>query len=242
MPQSKRERVLLKLSGESIADSSGNGIDHEACRSIASRIREVSSHGYELGIVLGGGNLFRGRLAKTLGFERVGADKVGMLATSINGLILCQTLRSLGAPAHVMSSFHIEGIIPKYEAREAITHLENNEIVIFVGGTGNPYFTTDTAAALRACEIGADVLLKATKVDGIYDADPEKNTNATRFTALTYDECLEKNLQIMDQTAFALCKENNLPIRVFNLFQEGAILKALTNNESSTLVTGGTCQ
>jgi len=239
---SKQKRILLKLSGEAISGPSGDGIDFEACRVLATRINEVHSQGYELGIVLGGGNIFRGRLATSLQFERAEADKVGMLATSVNGLILCQMLRSTGINTRVMGALAIESVVQKFDAKKAREYLSKNEIVLFVGGTGNPYFTTDTAAALRACEIQADLLLKATKVDGIYDRDPEKDAGAKRFSELTYDECLSQNLQIMDQTAFALCRENQMPIKVFNLFEEGAILSALTNDEKSTLVHGGTCQ
>ncbi len=237
-----KQRILLKLSGESLAGSSGNGISYEACASIAQRIVEVHRLGHEVAIVIGGGNIFRGRLAGQLAFERVEADKTGMVATCVNGLILAQMLRTLGAPSHVYGSMGIETVIDRYHSESAKKRLQSGEIVVLVGGTGNPFFTTDTAAALRACELEADTLLKATKVDGVYSDDPEKNSSATRYETLTYDECLQKNLEIMDQTAFALCKTNSIPIQVFNLFEEGSIKKALTESKGSTLITGGTCQ
>ena len=214
------------------------GIEHLASKNIAAAVKEVHAMGVQIGIVVGGGNIFRGSQAKEFGFSRTPADHIGMLATTINGLVLQQSLASIGCESHIMSAFDTDSIIEKYNWQGALAHLENGSIVIFVGGTGNPYFTTDTAAALRASEISAEVLLKATKVDGIYDKDPVRYPSAVKFDHLTYADVLAKKLNVMDSTAIALCRENNIPIHVFNLFQKGALLSAVTGQKGGSLVTG----
>lgn len=214
------------------------GIEHKASKNIAAAVKEIHSMGIQIGIVVGGGNIFRGTQAKEFGFSRTPADHIGMLATTINGLVLQQSLASLGCESHVMSAFDTDSIIEKYNWQGALAHLEKGAIVIFVGGTGNPYFTTDTAAALRASEINAEVLLKATKVDGIYDKDPIRYPSAKKFDHLTYAEVLNKKLNVMDSTAIALCRESKIPVHVFNLFKKGALLSAVTDRKVGSLVTG----
>jgi uridylate kinase len=232
------KRILLKLSGEALMGAGKFGVEHKASKSIAEAVKEIHSMGVQIGIVVGGGNIFRGSQAKEFGFSRTPADHIGMLATTINGLILQQSLASLDCESHVMSAFETDSIIEKYNWQSALAHLQNGAIVIFVGGTGNPYFTTDTAAALRASEIDADILLKATKVDGIYDKDPLKHKNAVKFDRLTYSDVLNKKLNVMDSTAIALCRENEIPIHVFNLFKKGALLTAVCEKKGGSLVTG----
>lgn len=214
------------------------GMEHKAVQKIAALIKEVHIMGVQLGIVVGGGNIFRGSQAKQFGFSRTPADHIGMLATTINGLTLQQCLASIGVPSHVMSALNTESIVEQYTWNGAMQSLERGEIVIFVGGTGNPYFTTDTAAALRASEINAEVLLKATKVDGIYDKDPMRYSSAVKYQHLTYAAILTKKLNVMDATAIALCRENGIPIHVFNLFKKGALLKAICEKKGGSLVTG----
>lgn len=214
------------------------GLEHRACIEIAQGIRDVHALGVQIGIVVGGGNIFRGNQAQDLGFARTPSDHIGMLATTINGLVLQQTLASLGLESVVMSALNTDSIVEPYHWKHALHTLQRGEIVIFVGGTGNPYFTTDSAAALRASEIEAEIVLKATKVDGIYSDDPKKNPQAKKFDRLTYSEVLAKNLNVMDATAIALCRENNIPICVFNLFEKGAMLKAVCGQQKGTLVTG----
>lgn len=214
------------------------GIEHKASKNIAAAVKEIHSMGIQIGIVVGGGNIFRGTQAEEFGFSRTPADHIGMLATTINGLVLQQSLASLGCESHVMSAFDTDSIIEKYNWQGALAYLEKGAIVIFVGGTGNPYFTTDTAAALRASEINAEVLLKATKVDGIYDKDPIRYPSAKKFDHLTYAEVLNKKLNVMDSTAIALCRESKIPVHVFNLFKKGALLSAVTDRKVGSLVTG----
>lgn len=214
-------------------------IDHKACAHIAESICEIHALGVQMGVVIGGGNIFRGNMAKQFGFARTPADHVGMLATTINGLILGQILSEKGCKTRVMSALNFDGIVETYNWNEAIRFLESGVVVIFVGGTGNPYFTTDTAAAMRASEIEADVLLKGTKVDGVYDKDPIAHPDALKSDRLTFSEVLMKNLSVMDGTAIALCRESNIPIHVFNLFEQGALLKAVTEKKGGTLVTRG---
>ncbi|NRA90879.1 MAG: UMP kinase [Simkaniaceae bacterium] len=233
------KRVLLKLSGESLKGEKPGVIDHVACDQIASAICEVYALGVEIGIVIGGGNIFSGNMAEQFGFARTPADHVGMLATTINGLILGQVLSSMGCKTRVMSALNFDGIVEPYNWSHALHSLDKGQIVIFVGGTGNPYFTTDTTAAMRASEIEAEVLLKATKVDGIYDKDPMKYTDAGKSEHLTYGEVLTKDLHGMDGTAIALCRESHIPIHVFNLFEKGAMRKAVTERKGGTLVTKG---
>lgn len=232
------KRILLKLSGEALMGKGKFGVDHKASKAIASAVKEIHAMGVQIGIVVGGGNIFRGSLARAFGFSRTPADHIGMLATTINGLILQQSLASLGCKSHVMSAFETDSIIEKYHWQGALSLLEQGNIVIFVGGTGNPYFTTDTAAALRASEIDAEVVLKATKVDGIYDKDPLRFRSAKKFPHLTYAEVLSKKLTFMDSTAITLCRENGIPIHVFNLFKKGALLSAVTDGKVGSLITG----
>lgn len=215
------------------------GVEHQACKQIAESIKEVCSLGVQMGIVVGGGNIFRGNQAEAFGFARTPADHIGMLATLINGLALQQSLASLGVDSRVMSALNTDSIIEPYHWGHALHSLQKGMIVIFVGGTGNPYFTTDSAAALRASEIQAEVLLKATKVDGIFSEDPKTNPKAEKYDRLTYSEVLAKKLNVMDATAIALCRENQIPICVFNLFEQGAMLKAVCGQPKGSLVTGG---
>lgn len=215
------------------------GIEHEACHRISLAIKEVYDQGIrEMGIVVGGGNVFRGAQAEKFGFLRTPADHIGMLATTMNGLVLQQALAAVGIRSRVMSAFNCDSIIEPYVWGQAMNSLEEGTVIIFVGGTGNPYFTTDTAAALRASEIGAEILLKATKVDGIYSDDPKVNPKAIKYPALTFSEVLAKKLNVMDATAIALCRENKIPICIFNLFEEGAMLKAVRQEAGGSLITG----
>jgi uridylate kinase len=215
------------------------GLEHRFCQEIAQSIKEVYSLGIQMGIVVGGGNIFRGNMAEAFGFARTPADHIGMLATTINGLVLQQSLASLGVESRVMSALSTNAIVEPYHWGHAMHSLQKGMIVIFVGGTGNPYFTTDSAAALRASEIQADILLKATKVDGIFSEDPKINPHAEKFDRLTYSEVLTKKLNVMDATAIALCRENQIPVCVFNLFEKGAMLKAVCGQPKGTLVMGG---
>ena len=214
------------------------GIDQAACQEIATSIQEVYALGVQIGLVIGGGNIFRGNMAESFGFSRTPADHIGMLATSINGLVLQQSLARLGVKSRVMSAFTMDPIIESYHWGKAMQYLQEGLVVIFVGGTGNPYFTTDSAAALRASEIEAEVLLKGTKVDGIFSEDPIRNKEAKRFDSLTYSDVLTRNLQVMDGAAVALCRENKIPICVFNLFAKGAMVKAVCGKKTGTLVRG----
>ena len=231
------KRVLLKLSGEALMGAQTFGVEHKACEHIASAIKEVYQLGIEIGIVVGGGNIFRGNQAEEFGFARTPADHIGMLATTINGLVLQQSLAAIGVESRVMSAMN-DAVVEKYIWGQAMHCLQRNTLVIFVGGTGNPYFTTDTAAALRASEIQAEILFKATKVDGVYDDDPKKNPNAKKYPELSYSEALIKKLNVMDGAALALCRENKMPIYVFNLFEPGSLKRALCKQEGGTLVTG----
>lgn len=232
------KRVLLKLSGEALMGDQKFGIDHGACAQIAVSIKEMYDAGVQIGIVVGGGNVFRGAQAEQFGFSRTPADHIGMLATTINGIILQQSLAAIGIESQVMSALNTDAIVDKYIWGHAMHFLQENIPVIFVGGTGNPYFTTDTAAALRASEVDAQILLKATKVDGIYSADPKKDRRAKRYTKLTYSEALTKDLKVMDATAIALCRENQIPIFVFDLFEKGAMLRAVCEKSGGTIVEG----
>lgn len=235
----KYKRILLKLSGEALMGESKFGVDRDACDHIARSIKEVHATGVEIGIVVGGGNVFRGSQASQFGFARTPADHIGMLATIINGLVLQQSLAAVGVESRVMSALTTESVVEKYVWAQAQQCLQHKIPVIFVGGTGNPYFTTDTAGALRASEMGAEILLKATTVNGVYDADPKSNPKAVKFSNLTFSEVLSKNLKVMDATAVALCRENNIPIYVFNLFEQGSLLKAVSEGKGGTIVEGG---
>jgi len=232
------KRVVLKLSGEALQGALGYGIDSNVLTSIARQIKEVRSLGVDVAIVIGGGNIFRGIAGSTKGMDRASADYMGMLATVINGLALQDALEKNGVYTRVQSAIQMQELAEPYIRRRAIRHLEKGRVVIFAGGTGNPYFTTDTTAALRAIEIGAEVILKATKVDGIYSSDPVKNRNAKKFDKLRYLDVLKKGLKVMDATATSLCMDNELPIIVFNLKKEGNIKRVVMGERIGTTVKG----
>ncbi len=234
----KYRRVLLKLSGEALGDPQSNGIDAVRVADMAEQISEVRQLGIEVVIVIGGGNIFRGVSGSEKGIERATADYMGMLATVINALALQDALDRRGVATRVQSAITMTQIAEPFIRRRAVRHLEKGRVVIFAAGTGNPYFSTDTAAALRANEIGAEVILKATKVDGIYDSDPKKNAKAKRFARITYLEALQKQLKVMDSTAFSLCMDNKMPIIVFDLFKPHNLKRVVLGEEVGTLVTG----
>ncbi|MEZ5053297.1 MAG: UMP kinase [Chitinophagales bacterium] len=230
------KRILLKLSGEALMGDQQFGIKADTLSIFADEIADVIRAGYQVGIVVGGGNIFRGLQAGNIGIERAQGDYMGMLATLINGMALQGALESKGIHTRLLSALSIQQVCEPYIRRRATRHLEKERCVIMAAGTGNPYFTTDTAAALRANEIEADVILKGTSVDGIYTSDPKKDPNATKFETISFDEVMIKNLRIMDQTAFALCKENKMPIIVFNIRERGNILRILKGEKIGTLV------
>jgi uridylate kinase len=230
-------RILIKLSGEALGGTSGIGICPEAVHDIARQIAAVRRRGVQVVIVVGGGNIFRGLSGSERGIERATGDYMGMLATVINALALQDALEKMGVPTRVQSAITMHQIAEPFIRRRAVRHLEKDRVVIFGSGTGNPYFSTDTAAALRANEIGAEVILKATKVDGIYDSDPKKNPKAKRFTQITYQEALSRRLQVMDTTAFSLCQDNQMPIIVFDLFKPGNLDRVVRGEKVGTLVT-----
>ena len=234
--QMKYDRILLKLSGESLAGKGGFGISAQVLQSYASQIRDAASRGVQIGIVIGGGNIFRGLQGADKGFDRVKGDQMGMLATIINSLALESALRAESVKVKVLTSVRMEPIGEYYSKDKALEYLSSGYVVIIGGGTSNPYFTTDTASALRAIEIEADVLFKGTRVDGIYSADPEKFPDAVKFDSLTFDEIYAKGLKIMDLTAFTLCRENDMPIVVFDMDTEGNLLKALAGEPIGTIV------
>ena len=234
--QPKYARILLKLSGEALGGESGVGICPEAVQDMAAQIREVRDLGVQVVIVLGGGNIFRGLAGSERGIERATGDYMGMLATVINSLALQDALEKLGVATRVQTSITMTQIAEPFIRRRALRHLEKGRVVIFGGGTGNPYFSTDTAAALRANEMGAEAILKATKVDGIYDCDPKKNSKAKRFSHIKYIEALQRQLKVMDSTAFSLCMDNKIPIIVFNLTARGNIKRVLLGEPIGTLV------
>ncbi len=230
------KRILLKLSGEALMGDFDYGIDPKVINRIAAEISQVKDLGIQIALVIGGGNIFRGAGLSESGMDRVTGDHMGMLATVINSLALQDALESIDVDARVMSALQIHEVCEDYIRRRAIRHLEKNRIIILAAGTGNPFFTTDTAASLRAVEIGADVLLKATMVDGVYDSDPKKDKNATLFEKISYDQVLNKKLNIMDATAIVVCRDNNLPLRVFNLIEKDALINTMTNERVGTLV------
>ena len=230
------KRILLKLSGEALMGDFDYGIDPKVINRIATEISQVRDLGIQIALVIGGGNIFRGAGLSESGMDRVTGDHMGMLATVINSLALQDALESIDVDARVMSALQIHEVCEDYIKRRAIRHLEKNRIIILAAGTGNPFFTTDTAASLRAIEIGADVLLKATMVDGVYDSDPKKDKNATIFEKISYDQVLNKKLNIMDATAVVVCRDNNLPLRVFNLIEKDALINTMTNERVGTLV------
>ena len=232
----KYRRVLLKLSGEALMGDEDYGISPKVIAAVAREIVEAQRAGAEVGLVIGGGNIFRGAGLAAAGMDRVTGDHMGMLATVINALAMADALEKQGGFARVMSAIKINEVCEDYIRRRAIRHMEKGRICLFAAGTGNPFFTTDSAAALRASEIGADLLLKATKVDGIYDADPKKNPGATRFEYLSYDEVIARNLQVMDTAAFALCRDNGVPLRIYDMMQPGALMRILRGEPLGTLV------
>ncbi len=233
----KYKRILLKLSGEALAGNKEFGFSSEVLESFARQIKEVHEKGAEVGIVIGGGNIFRGISGMEEGFDRVTGDTMGMLATVMNGLALQDAIERLDIPTRVLTAIQMHQVAEPFIRRRAIRHLEKGRVVIFAGGTGNPYFTTDSCGALRAVEIDADILAKGTKVDGIYDKDPVKHSDAVKYENVTFDEAIEKKLGVMDTTAISLCRENDMPIIVFNALEEGNILKMLQGENIGTLVT-----
>lgn len=230
-------RILLKLSGEALMGELDYGIDPEVIQRIASEIAAVRELGIEVAIVIGGGNIFRGAGLARAGMDRVTGDYMGMLATVMNALAIQDALESLDVYARVMSAIQIHEVCEDYIRRRAVRHLEKGRVVILAAGTGNPFFTTDSAASLRAIEIGADVLLKATKVSGVYDSDPVLNTNASLFDTVSFDKVLVDKLDVMDATAIVMCRDNNLPLRVFSMTQDGTLVRAMTDENVGTLVT-----
>jgi len=232
----KYKRILLKLSGEALAGEKNYGIDVDTIIKFAHEIIETHIRGAQIAIVLGGGNIFRGLKGAKLGIERVEGDYIGMLATVINALALKSIIKKLNSDAIVLTSTYMEPYAERYTHAKAISALEQGKIVIFAGGTSNPFFTTDSAAALKAIEIGADILLKATNVNGVYESDPKLNSKAKLFDNISFDEVLKRQLRVMDLTAFTLCQENNLPIIVFNIFEKGNILKILEGKKIGTLI------
>jgi len=236
---SNYKRVLLKLSGEALMGDLDYGIDANMLARVASEVAEVVNMGVEVALVIGGGNIFRGAGLVKSGIDRVTGDHMGMLATVINSLAMQDALEKQGMQCRVMSAVKINRMCEEYVQRRAIRHLEKGRVVIFAAGIGNPFFTTDTAGCLRAVEIGADSVLKATKVDGVYDSDPVKNPDAKRYESLTFDEVLDKNLQVMDATAIVLCRDNNLPLRIFNLNEIGSLPAAMKDKTIGTTVKMG---
>lgn len=230
------KRILLKLSGEALMGDRNYGIDPKRLSEYAKEIKEVVDKGIEVAIVIGGGNIFRGVAGASNGMDRVQGDYMGMLATIINGLALQSALEDQGLFTRLLTAIKMEQVAEPFIKRRAVRHLEKGRVVIFGGGTGNPYFTTDTAAVLRAIEIGADVILKGTRVDGIYTSDPEKNSDAIKFDTISYKDVMSKGLKVMDMTAFALSQENNLPIVVFDMNKEGNLLKVVSGENIGTIV------
>jgi uridylate kinase len=237
MADLKYKRVLLKLSGEALGGGAGFGIDVNEAESIANRIKEVHDMGVEVAVVIGAGNLWRGKQGLERGMDRSTADYMGMLATVMNAMALMDALERQNVLTRVMSAIEMRAIAEPYIRRRAVRHLEKKRVVIFGAGTGNPFFSTDTAAALRATEIEAEIVIKATKVDGVYDSDPKKNSNAKKFDRISYIEVLNRNLEVMDSTAITLCKDNKLPILVLNFWDTSALLDALHGKAVGTLVT-----
>lgn len=234
----KYHRILLKLSGEALAGENGFGIDPQRALDISRRVKEVREMGVDVAIVIGAGNLWRGRVGQNQGMNQATADYMGMLATVMNAMALMDALENLEVVTRVQSAIEMHSVAEPYIRRRAIRHLEKGRVVILGGGTGNPYFTTDTAAALRATELGCDILIKATKVDGVYDSDPKKNPNAKRFDRLAYMDAISQRLAVMDSTALTFCMDNKMPILVLNLWDENALKRALMGEDEGTLVSG----
>ncbi|ELV08624.1 UMP kinase [Wohlfahrtiimonas chitiniclastica] len=233
----KYKRILLKLSGEALMGSGNYGIEPETIGRIADEIQSLNSIGVEVGVVIGGGNIFRGAGLASKGMDRVTGDHMGMLATVMNSLALQDALEKRNVYVRVMSAIRINEVCEEYIRRRAVRHLEKKRVTIFAAGTGNPFFTTDSAAALRAIEVNADIMLKATKVDGVYSADPHKDPDAVRYDQVSYKEALAKDLGVMDATALVMCRENKLPIRVFNIFNPGDLVRTVCGEDIGTLVT-----
>ncbi len=230
------KRVLLKLSGEALMGDDPYGINRATIERMVADVAEVSNLGLELAIVIGGGNIFRGVAPGAQGMDRATADYMGMLATVMNSLALADAMRQVGIAARVMSAISIEQVAEPYVRPKALQYMEEGKIIVFAAGTGNPFFTTDTAAALRGAEIGAEIVLKATKVDGVYTADPKKDPSATRYASISFDEAISKNLQVMDATAFALCRDQKLPVKVFSIVKPGALKRIILGEDEGTLV------
>lgn len=235
----KYKRVLLKFSGEALMGTSEFGLDAETLRQVVGEVKALHALGVQIGIVVGGGNIFRGAQIQGSGIQRTTGDHMGMMATVINALALRDVIEDMGMDASVFSAMSIEGVSHGFNANQVKKQLEQGRIALFAAGTGSPFFTTDTAAALRGIEIDADIVLKATKVDGIYTADPKKDVTATRYDYLTYDEVIQKDLQVMDMTAFVLCREHKMPIRVFDMFKKDAVIRIVKGEAEGTLVSGG---
>jgi uridylate kinase len=230
------KRILLKLSGEALMGDDAYGINRETLWRIVNEIKTVTDLGVEVGVVIGGGNIFRGMAGASSGMDRATADYMGMLATVMNAMALSDAMRQAGLNSRVQSALSIEQVVEPYIRGKAIRYLEEGRVVIFGGGTGNPFFTTDTAAALRGSEIGAEIVLKATKVDGVYTADPKKDPTATRFARISFNEAIGRNLAVLDATAFALCRDQKLPINVFSIFKAGALKRVVMGEDEGTLV------
>lgn len=239
MSEPKYKRILLKLSGEALMGDLSGGIDAKTIQRVAGEIDDLCRAGVEVGLVIGGGNIIRGAEKASEGLDRVTGDHMGMLATVINALAMQDSLENLGRPVRVMSALKINQVCEDYIRRRAIRHLEKGRVAIFAAGTGNPFFTTDSAASLRAIEIGADLLIKATKVDGVYSSDPLKDPNARFYSRLTYDEALDQRLNVMDATALVLCRDHNMPLRVMNVFQPGAVMRLVHGDEIGSLIVTG---
>ena len=235
-PTLKYKRILLKCSGEALMGSSQFGIDPSVLDKIATDVAELIQMGVEVGLVIGGGNLFRGKALSAAGLGRVTGDHMGMLATVMNALALRDAMERIDLPARIMSAIPMMGVVDSYHRRKAMTHLQNGQVVIFAAGTGNPFFTTDTAACLRAIEVGSDIVLKATKVDGIYSDDPVKNPNAVRYDFLTYHDVLTKGLQVMDATAICLCQDQGMPLRVFDMAAPNVLRNIVLGEQIGTIV------
>ena len=236
MKKPRYKRVMLKISGEALQGSLGYGIDPNIAQSVAEEIRGIYKLGVDVGCVIGGGNIFRGVQASKVGMDRATADYIGMLATVINALVIQEALEKLGVPTRVLSAIEIQELAEPYIRRRAMRHFEKRRVVIFAAGTGSPFFTTDTAAALRAIEVGADAIFKATKVDGVYSKDPVKHKEAVRYSKLTYLEVLSRRLEVMDATAISLCMDNHLPIVVFNMTKTGNIRRVILGGKIGTLI------
>jgi uridylate kinase len=230
------KRILLKLSGEALMGDDAFGINRNTIVRMVQEVVDVTRLGVQVAVVIGGGNIFRGVAGGAEGMDRATADYMGMLATVMNSLALADAMNKQGVTARVMSAIDIQQVVEPYVRPKALQYLEEGKVVVFAAGTGNPFFTTDTAAALRGAEIGAEIMLKATKVDGVYTADPKKDPAATRYTSLTFDEAIARNLQVLDATAFALCRDQNLPIKVFSIFKPGALKRVVMGEDEGTLV------